>query len=643
MNSRIFLAATAVTLAAFAQSGAPALTTAQVLQVRQLSGLEFAPDGQRLAFQVREPVKGTAAGTHVWVLDARSNELRQWTSSPKSDSRPHWSPDGQYLAFVSDRDAGPQIYLMRLDGGEAQKLTEAKNAVQDFAWSPDSKQIAFLAGEPKTEADEKKDREKEDARVVDRDDRYSRVWVVDVDSRKVRQVTQGPWRVQELCWLPGGGKLIVKATDHPESDQWNDGIYSISLADGRFTKVGVSPALFRSLKLSPDGKSIAYLGPPVDGPSEHDLFVRPLEGGEAHNISGTKLDRPIHQFQWRPDGSILALAQNGFADELDSINGGNIERMYSGFRLHPADFAASKSGAIALVVGDSTTMPELWLSVSGGEPKQVSHFNESWRAIPLQKVEVVQYASFDGAIIAAGLVRPAQARPGAKLPMVVLIHGGPTGAWTHRFNSWAQLLASHGYLVFCPNIRGSTGYGHKFIEMNHADWGGGDFKDIMAGVDWMIQRGDADPERLGIGGWSYGGYMSAWAITQTNRFQAAVAGAGLSDLAAEYGTEQGPAYDEWFYGVPYEHLDAFQKSSPITYIKNARTPTLILQGEADKTDPLSQSQILYRGLKRYGVKSDFVIYPREGHGIQEEKHSVDVLDRMLAWFDAYLHLGQGGH
>jgi dipeptidyl aminopeptidase/acylaminoacyl peptidase len=198
------------------------------------------------------------------------------------------------------------------------------------------------------------------------------------------------------------------------------------------------------------------------------------------------------------------------------------------------------------------------------------------------------------------------------------------------------MLASRGYAVFYPNIRGSTGYGWQFLESNRADWGGGDFKDVMAGVDFLIQRGIADADRLGIGGWSYGGYMAMWAVTQTNRFKASVAGAGLSDLASEYGTEEGPSFDEWFYGVPYEKLDGFIKCSPITYIRNARTPTLILQGDADTTDPIGQSQEFYRGLKRYGVKSDFVIYPREGHGIREEKHMLDMYRRILAWYDQYV-------
>jgi dipeptidyl aminopeptidase/acylaminoacyl peptidase len=172
--------------------------------------------------------------------------------------------------------------------------------------------------------------------------------------------------------------------------------------------------------------------------------------------------------------------------------------------------------------------------------------------------------------------------------------------------------------------------------MNRGDWGGGDFKDVMAGVDFLVARGIADPNRLGIGGWSYGGYMAAWAVTQTNRFKAAVSGAGMSDLATEFGTEDGPAYDEWFYGLPYEKLEGFAKSSPMTYVRNVHTPTLLLHGENDRTDPLAQSQMFYRALKRYGVESEFVVYPREPHGLQEEKHQIDRLNRVVRWFDAHL-------
>ena len=224
------------------------------------------------------------------------------------------------------------------------------------------------------------------------------------------------------------------------------------------------------------------------------------------------------------------------------------------------------------------------------------------------------------------------------MPLIALIHGGPTGAWESSIEAWGQLLAAHGYAVFYPNIRGSVGYGQKFIESNRADWGGADFEDVMQGVEDLIAKGVADPNRLGIGGWSYGGYMAEWAITQKTKyvFQAAVSGAGMANLISEYGTEQHPSYDEWFWSVPYEKPEGFLNHSPFLFLRNAKTPTLILQGDADTVDPLGQSRELYRGLKRYGVPTELVVYPREPHGLREEKHLIDRLNRIIAWYDKYL-------
>ncbi len=226
--------------------------------------------------------------------------------------------------------------------------------------------------------------------------------------------------------------------------------------------------------------------------------------------------------------------------------------------------------------------------------------------------------------------------PGRQQPLVLLIHGGPAGNWRNRFDGLTQLLTARGYSVVQPNIRGSLAYGQKFLTSNRGDWGGADYKDAMAGVDDLIKRGIADPDRLAIAGWSYGGYMAEWAITQTDRFKAASSGAGMADLATEFGTESHSSGDEWYYGIPYENLAGFQKSSPIVYIKNAKTPTLILQGEADTTDPLSQSQMLYRGLKRYNVPTELVVYPREPHGFREEKHMIDRDRRIVEWIARYL-------
>lgn len=629
LRSLVFLIASGI---AVAQTP---LTPAQSLRIRTPSSLRFSPDGKLLAFDVREPVKGTTSNTHIWVLNSKG-DLRQWTTSAKSETNPQWSPDGRYLTFLSNRDENRQLYLMRVDGGEAERLTEAKNSVQNFQWSPDGKQIAFLAGEPKTDEEQKREKDKADMHVVDRDDKPARLWLMDAETHKVRQLTKAPWRVQEFAWVPGGRELVVKGTDHPEADQWLDRIFVAATEDGKLTEIAKPRGPFRQLKISGDGKQIAYVSSPGDGPSAQDLFTMPLTGGAAANLTAARLDRPVQQFEWRPDGSLVALVHRGFTFEIDSIRSSGLERMYSSFPLHPSDLAVAEDGSAAVVAADATTMPEVWLARSGSTFRQVSHFNDEWSKIALRPVEVIQYPSFDGVTIEAQLIKPANYRAGTKLPLVVLVHGGPAGAWGPRFQSWTQLVAAHGFLVLCPNIRGSVGYGQKFLASNRTDWGGGDFKDVMTGVDWLISHGDADPDRLGIGGWSYGGYMSMWAVTQTTRFKAAVAGAGMSDLASEFGTEGSSAGDEWYYGTPWEHLADFQKSSPITFVKNTKTPTLILQGEADRTDPIGQSQQFYRALKRYGVKSDFVTYPREPHGFVEEKHQLDVLERMVAWFDTYL-------
>jgi len=280
-------------------------------------------------------------------------------------------------------------------------------------------------------------------------------------------------------------------------------------------------------------------------------------------------------------------------------------------------------------------LPEVWVGdAADGGLAQVTSLNAPLAAAKLCRPQIYRYKSFDGREIEAALLKPDGAS--GPLPTIALIHGGPTGAWRDGFEAWGQLLANAGYAVFYPNIRGSTGYGYDFMISNRADWGGGDFKDIMAGLDDLVARRIADPARLGIGGWSYGGYMASWAITQTTRFKAAVSGAGMSDLAHEFSTEDNPAYDEWFYGLPYEKPEGFRRSSPLTYITKAKTPTLILQGEDDVVDPVGQSLALYRALKRYGVEAELVLYPREGHGLREEQHLLDRLRRIVAWYDAHL-------
>jgi len=630
-----------------AAPGTPTLTPEISLTLRSISDLQYSPDGTRAAFVVTEPPKGERRARHVWLYEKQSGAARQFTYSAKSESSPRWSPDGKQLAFLSNRDGeDQQIYLMRADGGEAAALTKGKRSVSNFAWSPDGKQISFLAPDAKTEAEEKKEKDKDDAHITDKDDKHARLWLLnlptDLASASIvepKALTQPNWELRELAWLPSGDRLVVVGTDHPESDQETNRIFIVQVSDGAMKQIAAPRGPFGELKVSPNGKTISYVGCREDGPSPHDLMLLDLGTRAARNLTGASLDRPVSEYQWRKDGSLIGILAEGFRNKFFAFtSAGVLQDAPPAVPVNPMAFAVSGSGEILLVAQTATQAEELWSWEAQGSPRKISHLNDAFAKFELIPLETFKYKSFDGLEVEAGLLKPPGFDGKKKVPLIALIHGGPTGNWEDRIDTWGQLLAARGYAIFYPNVRGSTGYGEKFMEMNRGDWGGGDFRDVMAGIDDLVERGIADPNKLGIGGWSYGGYMSEWAITQTTRFKAAVSGAGLANLISEYGTEKGPSYDEWFYGVPYEpeKVTGFLNSSPFVHLKNAKTPTLILQGDADDVDPLGQSQELYRGLKRYGVETELVVYPREPHGFHEEKHLLDRLNRILAWYDKHL-------
>ncbi len=625
------------------------LTPEGALNLRSISDLQFSPDGNRLAFVVTEPAKGESRARHIWIYEKRSGTTRQFTYSAKSEFLPRWSPDGKLLAFLSDRDEQQQVYSVRADGGEAAALTKGKRGVRSLAWSPNGKQIAFLAPDAKTEAEEKKEKDKDDAHVTDKEVKHARLWLLTLDTGEAKALTDSKWEISEAVWHPSGSSILLNATDHPESDQNTERIFSFRVGDvpnvDRKAADSMTPLLaprgpFGNIRITTDGQKIAFVGCREDGPSPHDLMIVRHSGKGAQNLTGASLDRPVFDYRWSKDAGLLAVVEDGFHTKFVAFTAEGALRDIPSIPSNPNAFSVSDSGEVAFAGQTATTPQELWLWDQKSAPKQISHLNDSWKQFTLSAPEFYKYKSKlpDGLEIEAALLRPLGYDGKSKLPLVALIHGGPTGAWQDSIETWGQLLAAHGYAVFYPNIRGSSGYGQKFIEMNRGDWGGGDYRDVMAGVDDLVARGIADPEKLAIGGWSYGGYMSEWAITQTTRFKAAVSGAGLSNLISEYGTEQGPSYDEWFYGVPYEpeKVAGFLNSSPFVHLKNVKTPTLILQGDADSVDPPGQSQELYRGLKRYGVETELVVYPREPHGFHEEKHLLDRLNRILGWYDKHL-------
>ncbi len=633
------LVALAVPLAGQAPVPAPQptrLTPELAITLRRPTDLRWSPDGETLAFVVPEPPSGADRRTHIWIYDASSREARQFTSSPKSERHPRWSPDGKRLAFLSNRGDVDQIYVIPRAGGEARALTDGKHAISDFAWSPDGKRLACLGPEPKSDEDEKKEKSKDDEHVVDKVERHARLWLADAESGALSSLVMAPWRFESVAWVPSGDRLVAVATDQPAVERPTDRILLISASDGAVRTLLAPSGPFEDVQVAPDGQRIAFVGSRVDGPQPHDLFVASMENPQPRNVTAASIDRPVDDYVWNADGTLDVLVQSGFRSAFWRVSNDGRAQPLPNREMSASDMARTLSRERVAEAGETADgLPEVWVGETAESAlAQVTTLNAPLAAAKLCRPQVYRYKSFDGHEIEATLLKPDGAS--GPLPTVALIHGGPTGAWRDGFEAWGQLLATAGYAVFYPNVRGSTGYGYDFMISNRADWGGGDFKDIMAGLDDLVARRIADPARLGIGGWSYGGYMASWAITQTPRFKAAVSGAGMSDLAHEFSTEDNPSYDEWFYGLPYEKPEGFRRSSPLTYITKAKTPTLILQGEDDVVDPVGQSLALYRALKRYGVETELVLYPREGHGLREEQHLLDRLRRIVAWYDAHL-------
>jgi dipeptidyl aminopeptidase/acylaminoacyl peptidase len=636
------------------------LEQALTLPTWTLQGLTRSPDGKQIAFAVTEPPKeAVEGGTHIWTYSPVSHELRELTHSNRTETQPQWSPDSRQLAFISNRDGDfKQIYVMPADGGEAMRLTDGKRSINNFAWSPNGKQIAFVAPEPKTEEEERKEREKDDAWVVGRDamgftpgEKQGRLWLVDVPSGTTRQLVGAPWHFTEIHWPASTHRLIAVATDTPVWDRETYRIFGVNLA-GKMQEIAAPQGRFGGLSISPDGKYVSYIGPRVDGPSPHDLYIRAIDGEEKVNLTAKSIDRPVGfaayartalpGYQWLSNRELAVLVDDGFHSKLYDVSTDGRALLLASPDMMAESVSLWGRASGVLIAENATHPAELWEWNGGSALNRISRFNAYFDGVALHKAQFIHYKSFDGRQIEAMLLAPSQAAGGAKVPAVIFVHGGPDQAFQDKFNPLGQVLATRGYATLYPNVHGSMGYGFEFLASNRGDWGDGDFKDVMAGADYLVETGIADPNRLGIGGASYGGYMAMWAITQTSRFKVAVAGYGLSDLATEFGTEaqQINAYDEWFNGTPYENGDVYRKSSPITYIRDVvkygRTPTLITQGDQDPIDPMSQSQIWYRGLRRYGVETEMVIYPREGHGISEVLHRKDYMKRETAWYDKYL-------
>jgi dipeptidyl aminopeptidase/acylaminoacyl peptidase len=635
------------------------ITPEDVLSIRELRDLQISPDGKQVAFKVREPsdpkVPRAPRASNIWIVPTDGSELpHPLVPNLKNPTSPHWSPDGRWLAFLSDRgesgvndpDASIQLYLVTGNGGKAERLTSVPGGVEDYAWSPDSKMIAFIAREQPTAKEQERKAAGDDAIEVDRNFKYSKLWVANLSDRKAVQVTRQDFEINELAWSPRGDEiaLVIARTQKPE-DSLLLSLVVVNRSTGevaRTLSTNVSP-ISGLLRWSPDGRSITLLeGPPTKDFSSWvsvvaasgDGGVRPL----TKEYSGT-----VIALGWTPDSKhLLAQSIEGTRQALLTIDTttGTVRKLAEVIQTI-WEFSFSTNGQ---TIGYNAQTPEspsdIWVWTKDAQPRKITDFNPQTKSWRLGRVREVQWKnSKDGLIRRGVVITPPGYQPGKLYPTVVNTHPGDTAWWAGlhaKWWAWGQLLASNGYVVFLPNTRGVDGEGWR-LHAALAHWGGMAFQDLMDGVDYLVEQKIADPDRLGIGGWSNGGFMTEYAITHTTRFKAAVAEAGHSDFFSLYGTSDLRAGLRVFnLESPYYNRKQYDDDSPITFIRNCRTPTLLIHGIGDLGVPVGQAYEFYTGLKDVGVETELVVYPREGHTIQENAHQIDIQRRVMAWFDKYL-------
>ncbi|HXV85282.1 MAG TPA: S9 family peptidase, partial [Gemmatimonadales bacterium] len=631
------------------------------LKVKNVGAVAVSPDAQRVAFTVGVAVmEGDKSEwlTHVHVARADGSASFQLTHGDKSATQPAWSPDGRWMAFLSSRSGTSNVWRIRVDGGEAEPLTEEKGNVSAFQWSPDGRMMAFLMPDPKTAEEEKADREKRDARVVDQDAKLTRLYVIPLQpdsagQRVARRLTAEPRNVGgafgggELSWAPDGSAIAFSHTASPVADSWTSAdIAVVDLKSGAVRSLAATAASETDPMFSPDGKWIAFTAsddPPTWAFTSRVHLVA-AEGGSPRALAET-FDRQPDLVGWSADGQRLYVSET--------------RRTVNHLAAVPVDGQApvdvslpdvmvtaptiNRSGThLGFVTQGTDRPPEVALSpLRAFRPVQVSTVQDL-PAAPVGRTEVLRWRAPDGREIEGLLTYPVNYQAGARVPLLVIVHGGPTGVFTQSFIARAgaypiATFSADGYAVLRCNVRGSSGYGREFRYANYGDWGGGDYQDIMAGVDAVIQSGVADPDRLGVMGWSYGGFMTSWIITQTRRFKAASVGAGVTNLMSFTGTADIPGFiPDYFGGEFWDGLDAWRSHSAMFNIKGVSTPTLIQHGERDLRVPISQGYELYNALKRQGVPARMVVYPRQPHGIQEPQLQLDAMKRNVEWFEQWV-------
>ncbi len=655
-----------------AQTGTRAFSLDDLAKLRNVSDPQVSPDGKWVAYTVGTvDVEKDKRDTDVWMVSWDGSQQIQLTSSKDGESQPRWSPDGKYLAFVSSRGdedekkkkEGAQVWLLNRAGGEAQKLTDVKGGVNEYAWSPDGRTLVLVADDPDpTDEPEKMEgwkRKTAPPIVIDRyafkrdlggymTHLHSHLYLFDLDSKKAEQITSGDYDDRQPAWSPDGTKIAFvseRAPTDPDRVQ-NSDIYVID------AKAGASPVQVTTFDgvdggrpaWSPDGQWIAYLQGDQTRYYAYNLNTLAVvaASGGTPRILTTTLDRAVANPTFSSDGtSIMVTVEDDRAEYLARVpvGGGSLEPLTTGRRV-VNDYSVGGDGETAVLMSTDGTPSEVY-ALDNRQLRPLTKQNAWTAGIAFSKVEDVTFTASDGTVVNGLLSRPADAAAGTKLPMILWIHGGPNGQDDHSFDYERETYAAHGYAVLQVNYRGSSGRGGKYQKAIYADWGHFEVVDLLAGVDWAVKSGNADPGRLGIGGWSYGGILTDYSIaTDPARFKAANSGAGSALQLSMYGTDQYVVQYDTEMGQPWKAEDVWLKVSyPFFHADRIKTPTLFMCSEKDFNVPCAGAEQMYQALRSNGTETRLVIYPGQHHGIRVPSYIRDRLERRLAWYDAHLKDG----
>jgi dipeptidyl aminopeptidase/acylaminoacyl peptidase len=654
---------------AFGQTARHPFRLDDLARVRDVRDPQCSPDGQWVAYSLgTTDAKEDKHDSDIWMVSYDGKRDLRLTSSPESEASPRWSPDGKYLAFLSSRPGkakGNQVWLLDRQGGEAVQLTDVKGRLQAYEWSPDSKRLALVIGDPDPEADAPAEGAKAKAPkpiVIDRykfkqdgagyllSDRHSYIYLFDIASKKLERLTAGKTDESAPSWSPDGGRIAFMSNHAADPDR--DHASQVYVADAH---AGAKEKQLSPLSLpaergkpewSPDGKWIAFLvGEEIkwEEYSMAHLALAPSDGSSAPTLmkATEALDRGVSSPHFTPDGASLTfhvVDDRSVYPARVRIGGGSVER------LAPSPIVVSSPSAAracsVVLSGDDNKPSEIY-AVDGGRFRQLTHQNEELLAeLTLPPTEEVSFQSKDGTEVHGLLTRPVGYTAGARVPLLLRIHGGPNGQDAHTFSTERQIFAANGYAVLAVNYRGGSGRGQKYSHAIAADWGHLEVEDLEAGVNHVIQMGVADPDRLGVGGWSYGAILTDYMIASDQRFKAATSGAGTGFALSFYGTDQYITQYDYEIGPPWKALDTYLKIAyPFLHADRIKTPTLFLGGERDFNVPVQGSQQMYQALRSLGIDTRLVIYPNETHGIQRPSYQRDRMERYLAWYDKYLKGG----